>query len=158
MNPFQFYFPTTLKSGNGLVRQAGALLKPHVRKKLLVVTDAGLMASGVMEGFFASLAESDIGYEVFSGVEPNPTTDVLERAVAFLKNHDCDSVIGVGGGSSIDTAKGVAAMATNPGNILDYEGYDKLLHPPLPIFAIPTTSGTGSECTASTVFTNTKTL
>jgi alcohol dehydrogenase len=95
---------------------------------------------------------------VFSGVEPNPTTDVLERAVAFLKNHDCDSVIGVGGGSSIDTAKGVAAMATNPGNILDYEGYDKLLHPPLPIFAIPTTSGTGSECTASTVFTNTKTL
>ena len=51
MNPFQFYFPTTLKSGNGLVRQAGALLKPHVRKKLLVVTDEGLMASGVMEGY-----------------------------------------------------------------------------------------------------------
>ena len=140
MNPFQFHFPT------------------HVRNKLLVVTDQGLMASGVMDSFFASLTESEIGYEVFAGVEPNPTTDVLERAVAFLKQHDCDSVIGVGGGSSIDTAKGVAAMATNPGNILDYEGYDKLLHPPLPIFAIPTTSGTGSECTASTVFTNTKTL
>ncbi|KQZ78821.1 iron-containing alcohol dehydrogenase [Pseudomonas sp. Root562] len=158
MNPFQFYFPTTLKSGNGLVRQAGALLKPHVREKLLVVTDNGLMASGVLDAFFASLTDSEIAYEVFAGVEPNPTTDVLERAVGFLKNHECDAVIGVGGGSSIDTAKGVAAMATNPGNILDYEGYDKLLHPPLPIFAIPTTSGTGSECTASTVFTNTRTL
>ncbi|WP_139340955.1 iron-containing alcohol dehydrogenase, partial [Pseudomonas sp. KK4] len=80
MNPFQFYFPTTLKSGNGLVRQAGALLKPHVRKKLLVVTDEGLMATGVMQPFFASLTDSDIAYEVFAGVEPNPTTDVLERA------------------------------------------------------------------------------
>jgi alcohol dehydrogenase len=146
MNPFQFYFPTTLKSGNGLVRQAGALLKPHVGKKLLVVTDEGLMASGVMESFFASLTESDIGFEVFAGVEPNPTTDVLERAVAFLKNHDCDAVIGVGGGSSIDTAKGVAAMATNPGNILDYEGYDKLLHPPLPSARRPQCSPTPGPC------------
>jgi len=67
-------------------------------------------------------------------------------------------VIGVGGGSSIDTAKGVAAMATNPGSILDYEGYDRLVNPPLPIFALPTTAGTGSECTASTVFTNKQTL
>ena len=61
MNPFQFHFPTTLKSGNGLVRQAGALLKPHVRNKLLVVTDQGLMASGVMDSFFSSLTESEIG-------------------------------------------------------------------------------------------------
>jgi len=72
MNLFQFYFPTTLKSGNGLTRQTGALFKPHVQKKLLVVTDEGLMASGVMESFFASLADSDIHYEVFSGEEPNP--------------------------------------------------------------------------------------
>ncbi|MGO4332656.1 iron-containing alcohol dehydrogenase [Cupriavidus sp. 2TAF22] len=158
MNAFNYYFPTMLKSGIGLAAQAGALLKPHLRRRLLVVTDAGLAGSGLLEGFFQSLRAEDIAYEVFPGVEPNPSTAVLDQAVAFLKTHECDAVIGVGGGSSIDTAKGVAAMATNPGSILDYEGYDRLKNAPLPVFAIPTTSGTGSECTASTVFTNKETL
>lgn len=158
MNHFQFFFPTLLKSGNGLARKAGELLKPYLREKLLVITDEGLIKSGVIEGFFQSLTDAQIPFEVFSGVEPNPSTEVLDQAVAFLRASGCDAVIGVGGGSSIDTAKGVAAMATNPGNILDYEGYDRLPNAPLPIFAIPTTSGTGSECTASTVFTNKQTL
>ncbi|AYF86853.1 MULTISPECIES: iron-containing alcohol dehydrogenase [unclassified Pseudomonas] len=158
MNHFQFYFPTILKSGNGLAHKAGQLLKPYLREKLLVITDEGLIKSGVLEGFFQSLVDAQIPYEVFSGVEPNPSTEVLDQAVAFLRENGCDAVIGVGGGSSIDTAKGVAAMATNSGNILDYEGYDRLPNVPLPIFAIPTTSGTGSECTASTVFTNKQTL
>lgn len=158
MIPFQYFFPTTLKFGNGLASRAGELLKPLFRGKLLVVTDEGLIKSGVLEGFFASLSAADVAYDVFSGVEANPSTTVLERAVAFLRDHDCTAVIGVGGGSSIDTAKGVAAMATNAGTILDYEGYDRIPNAPLPIFAIPTTSGTGSECTASTVFTNKETL
>ena len=158
MNPFQYFFPTTLKFGNGLASQAGNLLKPLFSGKLLVVTDEGLVKSGVLEGFFASLRAADVDCDVFSGVEANPSTTVLERALAFLKDRDCTAVIGVGGGSSIDTAKGVAAMATNPGTILDYEGYDKIPNAPLPLFAIPTTSGTGSECTASTVFTNKETL
>ena len=158
MNAFQYFFPTTLKFGNGLANQAGALLKPLFSGRLLVVTDEGLLKSGVLEGFFASLKAADLGYDVFSGVEANPSTTVLERALNFLKDHGCTAVIGVGGGSSIDTAKGVAAMATNEGTILDYEGYDKIPNAPLPIFAIPTTSGTGSECTASTVFTNKETL
>ncbi|WP_354681961.1 iron-containing alcohol dehydrogenase [Cupriavidus necator] len=158
MIPFQYFFPTTLKFGNGLASRAGELLKPLFRGKLLVVTDEGLIKSGVLEGFFSSLSAADVAYDVFSGVEANPSTTVLERAVAFLKDHGCSAVIGVGGGSSIDTAKGVAAMATNEGTILDYEGYDRIPNAPLPIFAIPTTSGTGSECTASTVFTNKETL
>ena len=158
MNAFQYFFPTTLKFDNGLANQAGALLKPLFSGRLLVVTDEGLLKSGVLEGFFASLKAADLGYDVFSGVEANPSTTVLERALNFLKDHGCTAVIGVGGGSSIDTAKGVAAMATNEGTILDYEGYDKIPNAPLPIFAIPTTSGTGSECTASTVFTNKETL
>ncbi|MGU7782778.1 iron-containing alcohol dehydrogenase [Burkholderia sp. PU8-34] len=158
MNPFQYFFPTTLKFGNGLARQAGELLKPLFSGKLLVVTDEGLIKSGVLEGFFASLREADVAHEIFSGVEANPSTAVLESALSFLKEHRCTAVIGVGGGSSIDTAKGVAAMATNGGTILDYEGYNRIPEEPLPIFAIPTTSGTGSECTASTVFTNKETL
>lgn len=158
MSPFQYFFPTTLKFGNGLARQAGELLKPLFSGKLLVVTDEGLIKSGVLEGFFTSLRDADVAYEIFSGVEANPSTAVLDSALTFLKEHRCTAVIGVGGGSSIDTAKGVAAMATNGGTILDYEGYNRIPDEPLPIFAIPTTSGTGSECTASTVFTNKETL
>lgn len=158
MSHFQFHFPTIAKCGAGLADQAGALLKPYVDGTLLVVTDQGLIDAGILAGFFASLEQAGIDYQLFSAVEANPSTDVLDAAVALLKERNCTAVIGVGGGSSIDTAKGVAAMATNPGNILDYEGYDKLTQPPLPIFAIPTTSGTGSECTASTVFTNKRTL
>lgn len=160
MHPFPYYFPTTLKFGNGLAAQAGALIRPFVPAsgKLLVVTDEGLMRSGVLDGFFASLRAAEIAYETFDGVAPNPDTGVLERAVAFLRQHGCTAVAGVGGGSSIDTAKGVAAMATSAGSILDYEGYDRIREAPLPIIAMPTTSGTGSECTASTVFTNRETL
>lgn len=158
MHPFSYHFPTTLRFGNGLAAQAGELIRPHVGGKLLVVTDEGLMRSRVLDDFFQSLRDAGVAYETFDGVAPNPDTSVLERAVSFLKEHGCTAVAGVGGGSSIDTAKGVAAMATNPGSILDYEGYDRIPNDPLPILALPTTSGTGSECTASTVFTNKETL
>lgn len=158
MNAFNFYLPTRVQCGSGIAKKTGQLLKPYSIKKLLIVTDPGLMASSIVDGILQSLREADIPYEIFSGVESNPTTDVLEAAVVFLAETGCDAVLGFGGGSSIDTAKGVVAMATNPGGILDYEGYDKLKTQPLQLFAIPTTAGTGSECTASTVFTNKETL
>lgn len=158
MSAFNFYFPTRVQCSSGIAKKTGQLLKPYSIEKLLIITDPGLMASSIVDGILQSLREADIPYEIFSGVEPNPTTDVLEAAIAFLAETGCDAVLGFGGGSSIDTAKGVVAMATNPGGILDYEGYDKLKVQPLPLFAIPTTAGTGSECTASTVFTNKETL
>jgi alcohol dehydrogenase class IV len=156
MQNFNFFFPTTLKSGYGLAKQAGELLKPYVEKKLLVVTDKGLVDSGALTGFFTSLDQAGLKYDIYQDVQPNPSSTVIDDAVAFLKNSECDAIIGIGGGSSIDAAKAVAAMATNPGSILDYEGYDRLINDPMPLFAIPTTSGTGSECTASTVVTNPK--
>ncbi len=158
MSFFNFFVPTAVKCGFGSARNTGQLLQPYAIKKLLIVTDAGLAQSTLMDGTLASLRAAGIACDVFSGVLPNPDTEVLDRAVAHLRDSGCDAVLGFGGGSSIDTAKGVAAMATNPGHILDYEGYDKLRSAPLPLFAIPTTAGTGSECTASTVFTNRETL
>ncbi|WP_114413753.1 iron-containing alcohol dehydrogenase [Marinomonas foliarum] len=154
MQNFNFFFPTTLKSGYGLAKQAGELLKPFVKEKLLVVTDKGLLDSGTLNGFFESLDVAGLKYDLYQDVQPNPSSTVIDDAVAFLKSSNCDAIIGIGGGSSIDAAKAVAAMATNPGSILDYEGFDKLINDPMPLFAIPTTSGTGSECTASTVVTN----
>lgn len=154
MQNFNFFFPTTIKSGYGLAKRAGEILKPYVEKKLLVVTDKGLLDSGTLNGFFNSLEQAGLEYELYQDVQPNPSSTVIDDAVVFLKNSDCDAIIGIGGGSSIDAAKAVAVMATNPGSILDYEGFDQLVNDPMPLFAIPTTAGTGSECTASTVVTN----
>lgn len=157
MSAFNFYIPTRIQCGSGLAKSTGKLLLPYGIKKLLIVTDPGLRSTFVVETVLQSLQDEGIAYEIFSDVEANPSTDVLDAAVEFIKRTGCDAILGLGGGSSIDTAKGVAAMATNPGQILDYEGYEKIKVQPLPLFAIPTTAGTGSECTASTVFTNTQT-
>jgi alcohol dehydrogenase len=122
MSNFQFHFPTITQCGEGLANQAGALFKPHVQGALLVVTDQGLIDAGILGGFFPGAGRHRLP-PVLGGAG-QPSTDVLDAAVRLLREHDCQAVIGVGGGSSIDTAKGVAAMATNPGSILDYEGYD----------------------------------
>ncbi|MET3505844.1 alcohol dehydrogenase class IV [Halalkalibacter oceani] len=133
-------------------------MKSYRLKKLLIVTDKGVRQANLLEKIEASLRSSGIDYAIYNDVEPNPKAELVEEGVAFLNAEQCDSVLGIGGGSSLDTAKGIAAMVTNNGSILDYEGIGKLPNPTLPLFAIPTTAGTGSEATASTVFTDRETL
>ena len=82
MSNFQFHFPTITQCGEGLANQAGALLRPHVEGALLVVTDQGLIDAGILGGFFASLEQAGIDYHLFSAVEANPSTDVLDAAAA----------------------------------------------------------------------------
>lgn len=155
---FSFSIPTRIEFGPGICSRVGEFLKPYVKKKVLVVSDIGVKRAGILKKVKESLQNYNIGYEIFDKVEPNPSTQILDQGIEYLKMHQCDAVLGVGGGSSIDTAKGIAAMATNSGSILDYEGINKIQIQPLPILAIPTTAGTGSEITASTVFTNKETL
>ncbi|WHT49653.1 iron-containing alcohol dehydrogenase [Sporosarcina thermotolerans] len=124
---------------------------------VLVVTDKGVRDAGLLEGIIKSISAADLNYEIYDEVEPNPSAETIHRGTDLLKEHKFEAVLAVGGGSSIDTAKGIAAMATNSGHIFDYEGVGKLTNSPLPIIAIPTTSGTGSEVTNSTVVTNKET-
>ncbi|MFC0853617.1 iron-containing alcohol dehydrogenase [Halalkalibacter oceani] len=147
-----------MKCGRGISAQIGETLKSYRLKKLLIVTDKGVRQANLLEKIEASLRSSGIDYAIYNDVEPNPKAELVEEGVAFLNAEQCDSVLGIGGGSSLDTAKGIAAMVTNNGSILDYEGIGKLPNPTLPLFAIPTTAGTGSEATASTVFTDRETL
>lgn len=150
--------PTKVKIGEGITKQTGELLKPHVSSCLLIVTDKGIVNAGILEPIEESLKNAEIKYVIFDKVEPNPVATTANEGVEIVKEYQCDAVLGIGGGSSIDTAKGIAALATNSNqNILDYEGFDKFENPTLPLFAIPTTAGTGSETTASTVFTNNET-
>ncbi|MDM8150094.1 iron-containing alcohol dehydrogenase [Priestia megaterium] len=155
---FSFSIPTKIEFGSGICTQVGEILKPYVDKKVLIVSDCGVRQAGILKNVEESLRNFKISYEIFDKVEANPSTQILEQGIEYLGMHQCDAVLGVGGGSSIDTAKGIAAMATNTGSILDYEGINKIKNKPLPILAIPTTSGTGAEVTASAVFTNKDTL
>lgn len=155
---YQHYMPTKVECGVGYARKTGEFLKPLVSKKVLLVTDKGVRAAGLLENIEKSLNDSQLAYDIFAEVEPNPSAEVVQKGVAFLNEHDCDVVLAIGGGSSIDTAKAIAAMATNEGDILDYEGVGVLPKPTLPLIAVPTTAGTGSEVTASTIVTNKETL
>lgn len=156
--PYRFLMPTRVVYGMGISKEIGPMIKPYLTKKVLIVTDKGVRHAQLLSGIEKSLKDSDLQFEIFDDVEPNPSADIVHQGLNVYRESDCDVVLAVGGGSSIDTGKGIAAMANNEGNILDYEGVDKLPNPTVPLFAVPTNAGTGSEVTASAVITNKKTL
>ena len=116
-------------------------------KKPLIVTDAGVRAAGVLDK--ALLALGTMPYAIFDQTPSNPTEAAVRAAVEVLKAHGCDGLIGVGGGSSLDLAKGVCIAATHPGSLKTYAtiegGSPKITDAVLPLIAVPTTAGTGSE-------------
>jgi alcohol dehydrogenase class IV len=155
--PFTYFMPTRVECGNGISEKTGEMVKEIGVTNVLIVTDKGVRGANLLEGIERSLLAVNLDYEIYDEVEPNPSAETIHSGTEYLKQYRCNAVLAVGGGSSIDTAKGIAVMATNPGHILDYEGVGKIAIPPLPIIAIPTTAGTGSEATNSTVITNKET-
>jgi len=151
---YRFWMPTRVECGVGLSERTGDLLAEYGIRKAFVVTDAGIVKAGLLKAVLESLDRSGIRHEVYDKVEPNPSSETIMGGLEQLKASGCDAVLAVGGGSSIDAGKGVAIMARNTGNILDYEGVGRIPNPGLPCIAIPTTAGTGSEATASTIVTN----
>jgi alcohol dehydrogenase class IV len=115
--------------------------------KVLIVTDAMLVELGLIARITESLQAANLDWSIYSGVEPDPTFAQVEAGLAQLQREECASVLAVGGGSPMDAAKLIAANATNPGPLKKLEGMLKVKRPPLPLFAIPTTAGTGSEVT-----------
>ncbi len=112
----------------------------------LLVTDKGIRAAGHLDRALSYLKEAGIEVAVFDDVQENPRNACMAACMAFAAEAGIDSLIGLGGGSSMDTAKGCNFLLTNGGEMKDYHGYGKAAKPMLPFIAIPTTSGTGSEC------------
>ena len=123
--------------------------------KLLVVTDATLVGIGIVGRITDMLDACGVEWSLYSGVEPDPTFAQVEAGFAQLRRDACEGVLAVGGGSSMDAAKVIAALATNPGPAEKLEGMMKVKRPPAPFFAIPTTAGTGSEVTLAAVVSDT---
>ncbi len=146
--------PETL-SGAGSVLKLADCLKEKGFRKPLIVTDRGIIAAGLLKGMCESFESAGLEYDIFDEVVPNPTIEVIEAARESCLSGGCDCLIGFGGGSSMDTAKVAAARISNPRtSIMKMTGYFKIRRRPVPVIAVPTTSGTGSECTVAAVITN----
>ena len=145
LSPFDFHQRTRLVFGCGAFGQLGELSKELSGRRVLVVTDAGLRKAGHCERAESILNAAGLTAIVFDQVTENPTTQDVDRCVAFAKPANVDLIIGLGGGSSMDCAKGANFLLTNGGRMQDYRGVGKATLPMLPMIAVPTTSGTGSE-------------
>lgn len=152
MQVFPFQMPATIYTGKGAYSNLETEVKKRKVKKTFLVTDKGLMSTGLPLKVKATL--EGLGVEVFlyDEAEPEPSMDNLEKAVSILRGNHCDFVVGIGGGSAMDVAKASAVLAVNPGEIRDYVGVDLIPAPGLPCIVLPTTAGTGSEVTKITIF------
>lgn len=148
--------PPTILFGQGAASEAGQTALRLGSKKALIVTDEVMASIGILDSITASLKDAGLEAAVFDGVNSEPTLAHVEQGLKVLQSSGCDALVGVGGGSSIDAAKAIAAMAANQGKVQDYMGLDKITNPTLPLVAIPTTAGTGSEATIFTIITDTK--
>ena len=128
------------------VDEIGSLVKSIGASRVLLVTDPGIVAAGHMDRVAKRLRQSSIDFCAFTDVAENPSTKEVERCVETARAAEVDLIIGLGGGSSLDTAKGCNFILSNGGKIEDYKGNGKASKPMLPFIAIPTTTGTGSEC------------
>lgn len=150
----QFFMPIQNILGKNALAESMAAIAALGLKKALIVTDGGLSKMGVADQVGQELKKHGVEYEVFDGVNPNPTVSNVNDGLAKLKAAGADCVVSLGGGSSHDCAKAVALVATNGGKIEDYEGLDKSKKPQLPLIAINTTAGTASEMTRFTIITD----
>ncbi|MPZ19774.1 MAG: iron-containing alcohol dehydrogenase [Luteitalea sp.] len=153
----QFNFlpiPTDIHFGYGSSRTLPDHVRSRKARRVFVVTDPGVRAAGILDAVTSTLERAGIDLTIYDRVTPDSGSSLIREAVDELKTSGADLVVGVGGGSSLDTAKAVAALATNPGSPLDYVGLHKVQNQSLPTIAIPTTAGTGSEVSLWSVFTD----
>ncbi|MCI6770469.1 MAG: iron-containing alcohol dehydrogenase [Oscillospiraceae bacterium] len=154
MYAFDWSEPLLLE-GPGAIKKLPDLIKSKGLKNVLIVTDKGLMSLHILDGLFAKLEETGIEYVVYDGTQPNPTIDNIEDARQLYLDNNCEGVIAFGGGSPMDCAKATAARVTNPKlSVRKMRGVLKLHHKLPPLFAVPTTAGTGSETTLAAVVTD----
>lgn len=147
-----FVIPNHTVVGTNVLGEAAPLLK-KMGNKAFIVTGRHVAVSDMMKQLTALLDENGIGCVIFDGITGEPTDTMIEKGVEMLKSSGCDFIIGIGGGSPLDSAKAIAAIAVNEGSIADYNGKE-ITGGILPLAAIPTTAGTGSEATKFTVITD----
>jgi choline dehydrogenase len=149
--------PTRLVQRLGAIQELGSEAGQLGMRRPLLVTDAGVKAAGLLDVALESLRRSDVEPVVFDKVRANPGVELVDEGAAEYKAQGCDGLVAIGGGSSMDTAKGIGVVAVHEGSIVDYEwGHSPIGSRIPPMIAVPTTAGTGSEVTLWAVITDPK--
>src|SRR5437773_6685860 len=145
MKPFDFMLRTRVVFGDGSLMQLGTLARELSFTRTLIVADKGIVAAGYAGRAAASLETAGIRTHLFDDFDANPDTRMVETGRAYAAACAIDSIVALGGGSSLDCAKGINFVLTNGGTMRDYWGFGKAARPMLPMIGVPTTAGTGSE-------------
>lgn len=156
MKDFSFKIPQNIEFGIGSLKKLPEILRKSESNETFLISDKGLESIGLVDIVKEIIENNGIKCTVFLDVIPNPTIDVVNKATKNYEDCKATSIVALGGGSPLDVAKAVGVLATYGGDIRDYEGMNKVPGPITPIIAIPTTAGTGSEATASSVITDVK--
>ena len=143
---FDFAPATRIVFGAGAIDRLGELARQYGATRVLVVTDPGIVRAGHLARAEESLRAAGLWHAVFDRVVENPTTQTVDDCLALARQSRIDFLVGLGGGSSMDTAKGCNFLLSNGGRMEDYWGVGKASRPMRPLIAVPTTTGTGSEC------------
>jgi alcohol dehydrogenase len=157
MTPFDFQPRTRIVFGPGKIESLGELASELGARRALVVSDPGVITAGHTNRGIGALARAGIETHLFGGLHENPTTEDVENGVKLARRYEPELIIGLGGGSSMDCAKGINFIYTNGGEMKDYWGVGKALKPMLPMIAVPTTAGTGSEAQSFALISDAKT-
>ncbi len=142
--------------GPGAAEKIGVEAQLFKAKKVLIITDPGVLQAGLLENIEKSLQSVGLPFVIFDGVESDPRIEVVEKSVEKAKKEGIGLIIGFGGGSSLDIAKVTSILITNPGKIDTFFGIDLVPNPGIPVILIPTTAGTGSEVTPIAILSDTK--
>jgi len=154
MISFDFQPRTRIVFGPDSLQQLGALAQELGAKRALVVSDPGVITAGHTQRGIDCLESSGVQSFLFDGVQENPTTENVAAGVAFAQEHQPELIVGLGGGSAMDCAKGINFLLSNGGQMKDYWGVGKATQEMLPMIAIPTTAGTGSEAQSFALITD----
>ena len=159
MNGFDFFIPTRILFGAGKLAELGRTPLPGSKALVVISTGQSMRRNGYLDKVLTLLRENHTEAVLFDRILPNPILRHVMEGAAVARNEQCDFILGLGGGSTLDSAKAIAVMATNPGNYWDYVnggsgGAKPLVHPPLPIVTITTTAGTGTEADPWAVITH----
>lgn len=153
MDPFIFNTSRSIRFGVGLVAQVGEIVKAEVGDRIMVVTDPGMIATGLVDQALKALEAAGVAVELFSDVEADPPEAIVLTAANQAKESAVDGILGFGGGSSLDVAKLVALLARSGETLKDVYGVGNAKGPRLPLILVPTTAGTGSEVTPISIVT-----
>ncbi|GAG22077.1 unnamed protein product, partial [marine sediment metagenome] len=152
MDIYHIMLPRKIRFGVGCLDTIGDEAKELAAEHALIITDPGIYEAGLVYPIKEQLSRINLSVDVFSEAEPEPTLPRLNAIAEDLRKYNYDLLVGVGGGSSIDTAKGLSVLLAHGGNGQDYLGVNRVPKPGIPVFALPTTAGTGSETTMIAVF------